>query len=1450
MRVPVMVAAIVLGLCLNTSKAQAQCTSGLLTVENCVRVVQSPSYSIDTLDFRTHSPMSGYATATVSCTGATCSTLAPTYYTGSDGWIHVLAIVYTMNSGTAYTMHLTISGSGGVVNATANGIVVSAFSVSSAYPTSYIDPDACVASCFAMRYAFSTVPMVTLNTPQSISLVYDQNRATPRPFIGATVTFVPHAAGISSFDLSAYVNGVAVTFLNGETHLKFNGGGSNQSVRVAGQFDASSYATGVYPLRVVVSAVSGVTETHEINTQLIIVNDNGSSVGNGWTIGGVQRVFTVTSSVGGYLVTDGSGGAIWFRALGVRATDYSILATAGSGFTRTYVNGTVVTFDGTGLETQVADRVGLTTKFGYSGTQLTAVYDPMWTIRGSTGGYWSLGYGATGLSSIVETGVTGGRTTSITTNASHQITRITDPDTYHTDFGYDASGRLDTVTDRGGASTVVAYEASSWLVNRVQLPSVPLDAGSGTTTPGTPVITYVPWQSVGVPTTPTAGSPPASTKLAFLNAKVTDPVGNYTTYLLDSLGHTIREITRSGDTTLATYAGLLPATINYPSGVIDSMVYDGLGRLTKSSSVGDVPVTYTYGPNGQLATVTSSGVRNETRYLNSVGTIDSVRQVGGPFMPAALTRYTYDAATKQVVTVTDPGHHVAYSHYDPVTGNTDSATAGGGGWTKSTFDAYGRPQTVTGPGQPVLTLTYDVMNRVTSLADGVNPSPTQYRYNGVFRTSVVDAKGNLADSTEYNALGWVTASHDLVNPTSAMTYRYNTAGRMTSKTNRRGQMISYEYDIYGELLRKWGTNTTTDSATYYRYLNHVLRIDTWNNVRRFESYSSPASASDSVVTHFAAYWTRVYHVAPSAFTSTKSTSITTNLPAVLTLRTASQDSSTGALGRLTTGQDSVRYKYNIDQVLDSVVFRHLGSELINRHDVYTSQHQVADQQYSAISTFSKVFRRPAHYDPFGRLDRLYTTPTAGTTEQRFTYDSLGRLTQVENRNSCSAFSPIDTAMGMSATCTSVTGTTTYTYDAAGNRTDLGSVVGAGNRLIVFNGDSLDYDADGNLIRRYHPGYDRRYTWSAENLLLGVRNAITGDSVTFAYDPYGRLSRRMTNGSYDRYWIWDGDQLLMILDNAMNRVVDYSYAPGIDRPLASATGTTTANNPYFHVIDAMGNVIGDHTGSGSVGQQLAYDAWGRATTVTGTSANTLRWKGLHWESGAAVGSDGLYYMRARWYDPGLGRFLSEDPIGISGGLNLYVFSTDDPINGADPAGTRHEVCSYTHYYLYIGQKLVDDWKILDKCWEESDPEDALGKVVFRPAIHTIQEKKLNLCTGIPKAPKGVDLQKDLDEAKRHPLNLSWFKSQVQNHARWDFKRRGPEYENYGNFNYGATGSALGVPSEVLVRTAGWYQQKHGDAKSGEGHWWDREGAYGDDPKDQFWIKLGISYFKKDAIQKCQ
>lgn len=121
---------------------------------------------------------------------------------------------------------------------------------------------------------------------------------------------------------------------------------------------------------------------------------------------------------------------------------------------------------------------------------------------------------------------------------------------------------------------------------------------------------------------------------------------------------------------------------------------------------------------------------------------------------------------------------------------------------------------------------------------------------------------------------------------------------------------------------------------------------------------------------------------------------------------------------------------------------------------------------------------------------------------------------------------------------------------------------------------------------------------------------------------------------------------------------------------------------------------------------------------------------------------------------------------------------------------------------------------------------------------------------PIAPPNVSVDKNLEIANQKdqffPTSGSahiytWFYTQVRNKGEWDYKQHGSEYQNFGNFNYGATGTAAGIPEGILLRAAGAAQTAAGTSSGEFGKWWS-ETPYGDDPIDQVWIKAGIDYAK--------
>ena len=194
-------------------------------------------------------------------------------------------------------------------------------------------------------------------------------------------------------------------------------------------------------------------------------------------------------------------------------------------------------------------------------------------------------------------------------------------------------------------------------------------------------------------------------------------------------------------------------------------------------------------------------------------------------------------------------------------------------------------------------------------------------------------------------------------------------------------------------------------------------------------------------------------------------------------------------------------------------------------------------------------------------------------------------------------------------------------------------------------------------------------WNGQYQLTSVD--VDGSTVQeYAYDALARRVRVIT-GSTTNHLVYDGIHPIAEVDSTGNPKKTYTWGPGIDNLLAFTTYSASETNTYYALTDHLGTVHAVTDEDGEIVESYRYDAWGRVLGVyDGDGApldesaigNHYLWQGrwYSWETG-------LYYFRARWYDPVTGRWLSKDPIGISGGLNQYVFCYNNPVNFIDPLG---------------------------------------------------------------------------------------------------------------------------------------------------------------------------------------
>ena len=309
------------------------------------------------------------------------------------------------------------------------------------------------------------------------------------------------------------------------------------------------------------------------------------------------------------------------------------------------------------------------------------------------------------------------------------------------------------------------------------------------------------------------------------------------------------------------------------------------------------------------------------------------------------------------------------------------------------------------------------------------------------------------------------------------------------------------------------------------------------------------------------------------------------------------------------------------------------------------------------------------YDASGRVTRKSDYGGSQYLEDfgRYAYDELGRLEQERSYRM---------------------GTNTYTYDLAGNRTLLDGTFTTsysttnGNRLTSWgNCGSMEYDDAGcvtYLTRNTKTNINNlSFTWNREYQLTEVIAVDSSDDenyIYYTYDSLGRKTSRMDNDTWE-YYIYDGMNLVADYDAINGRITrTYTYGPGVDN-IQSMTiyDEYGSSETYYYIKDASNTVYGLVDVNNEIVEYYHYDAFGNFKIKDNyylwipesAYGNRFLFQGREYDYDTA-----LYYFRNRWYEPETGRWLSPDPIGISGGLNLYAFCENDPINYVDPSGLAH------------------------------------------------------------------------------------------------------------------------------------------------------------------------------------
>ncbi len=229
----------------------------------------------------------------------------------------------------------------------------------------------------------------------------------------------------------------------------------------------------------------------------------------------------------------------------------------------------------------------------------------------------------------------------------------------------------------------------------------------------------------------------------------------------------------------------------------------------------------------------------------------------------------------------------------------------------------------------------------------------------------------------------------------------------------------------------------------------------------------------------------------------------------------------------------------------------------------------------------------------------------------------------------------------------------------------------------------------------YPNATSNYTFNARNQLVSYEQPDDANQTTktleFAYDAFGRRVSKTQDGVEQKY-LYDGDDIVAILDSNNQVIATITHDESIDTPLS----ITNQNGTFYYHRDHQGSIVALTDSSGQVVESFMYDNhYGSIVNHTKTTEtnNPYAYTGREYDTPE------LYYYRARYYDPQIQRFISEDPIGFaSKDTNWYRYTWNNPVNLVDHNGLYGtKDCSYykkvadktgDFYYKYIGPIACD------------------------------------------------------------------------------------------------------------------------------------------------------------------
>jgi len=707
--------------------------------------------------------------------------------------------------------------------------------------------------------------------------------------------------------------------------------------------------------------------------------------------------------------------------------------------------------------------------------------------------------------------------------------------------------------------------------------------------------------------------------------QVVDPNGHATTSVRDAQARLIVSTDARGSTTQHTYNAFGQAlTTTDPMGTITTNTYDSAGNITQSATpltgTGQTRITvYSYqdaSHPGDLTRMTDAGGKiwlySYDQYGNRVSATDPIGNV---------TTYESDLAGRMTSKVMPRGN---------ATGGTPSAytwvyTYDGSGHLLSTTDPLTlHPTTNQYDGDGNLTMVTDQNGHWTQFTFDLDEEVTNVtRFDGSTQQTVHDANGNILKQIDGRNQATVY-TYDQQNRKASVTdplnrvttYSYDEAGNLISITDANGHQTSYAYDAGNELTSvSYQLAQPVDVQFAYDKAGRRLSMadGTGISTNQYDSLSRMTRSVNGAGASVGFGYDLMGRITSIAYPGGIGSVTRTYYD------NGSLHSVSDWLGHTTT------FSYDADSNLVGASYPN-GITLAVGVDAAERISTITDSQ-NASQILSFSYSR----DNVGQL-----TGDGGNT---YSYDSINRLTG-----------------GTMAT---------YQYDAADRLTQMTPSGGNVNTLGYDNADQLAtattaaggsqvsqvtyaFDANGNRLSQTNQiGQQTVLVWDQANHLMGYGTS------TYVYDGGGLRASKTVAGNTEAY-VWDAAEGLPLV--IQDGSTYYITGPG-GLPLEQINGPTVS---YYHE-DQQGSVRGVTDASGNLVHSYTYDPYGNVIGATGTLNNPFMYGGQYQDL-----DTGLYYLRARYYDPTTACFLSRDP-AVATTREPYAYVSDSPLNSVDPSG---------------------------------------------------------------------------------------------------------------------------------------------------------------------------------------